>query len=151
KMSSVRLLKLLYIADREHLKKAGRPIIGDQPVAMKNGPLHSAVYDLVRGTHRAEDVWSRYIHKDRYEVEHVVDPGVSELSRSEIETLNAVSDRYTNYGEWELVDLTHKFSEWIATYQENMARPIPLESILDAIGFEGDDKALILEELRESL
>jgi len=52
RMSYLRLLKLLYMADRESLKETGWPIIGTQPVAMDYGPVHSEVYDLVKGTHR---------------------------------------------------------------------------------------------------
>ena len=76
RMSYLRLLKLLYIADRESLKRSLRPIIGSRPVAMKEGPLHSEVLDLVKGRHVDEPLWSEYIRRDRYEIELVKDrPG----------------------------------------------------------------------------
>jgi hypothetical protein len=37
-MEYVRLLKLLYIADREMVAEAGAPITGDRAVAMDHGP-----------------------------------------------------------------------------------------------------------------
>ena len=43
RMGRLRLLKLLYIADRESLREFHRPIIGSRTVAMKNGPLHNEV------------------------------------------------------------------------------------------------------------
>jgi uncharacterized phage-associated protein len=51
-MSYLRMLKLLYIADRETLKETGRPITGDRIVAMEHGPVLSSVYDLIKGVHR---------------------------------------------------------------------------------------------------
>ena len=47
KISRKRLLALLYIANRECLKRSGRPIIGGRLVAMKYGPIHGEVYDLI--------------------------------------------------------------------------------------------------------
>ena len=49
RMAYIRLLKLLYIADRELLAETGRTLTGDEAVAMKNGPVLSRVYDLIKG------------------------------------------------------------------------------------------------------
>ena len=49
RMGRLRLLKLLYIADRESLRETGRPIVGTKLVAMDLGPVHSEVYDLIKG------------------------------------------------------------------------------------------------------
>lgn len=49
RMGRLRLLKLLYIADREALTERARPITGDSPVAMDNGPVLSNTYDLIKG------------------------------------------------------------------------------------------------------
>ena len=49
RMSRKRLLALLYLADRESLKPTGRPIIGGRLVAMDYGPIHSEVYDFIKG------------------------------------------------------------------------------------------------------
>lgn len=38
--SRLRLLKLLYIADRISLQKTGTPILGSKVVALKHGPVH---------------------------------------------------------------------------------------------------------------
>ena len=42
------IAKALYFADLVHLEKYGRPIIGDQYIAMRNGPVPSAVYDMLK-------------------------------------------------------------------------------------------------------
>ena len=98
-MSYLRLLKLLYLAEREQFSKAGRPILGGRVVAMEYGPLHRGVYDLIKGRHAAERELSEFFRRDRYELALVNDPGVLELSRSEIDSLNDVADRYCNHTE----------------------------------------------------
>ena len=42
------ILKSLFIADRSHLNKYGRPITFDNYVAMKAGPVPSLAYDLLK-------------------------------------------------------------------------------------------------------
>src|SRR5438445_7076997 len=63
-MSYLRMLKLLYIADRESLKETGRPITGDRIVAMEHGPVLSGVYNLVKGEHTAWPIWSEFFKKN---------------------------------------------------------------------------------------
>jgi uncharacterized phage-associated protein len=41
--------KILFFADKEHLQKYGRPVLGDVFVAMDNGPVPSQIYDMIKG------------------------------------------------------------------------------------------------------
>ena len=43
------LSKVLFFADRDHLRKYGRPVLGDNYIAMDDGPVPSRVYDIVKG------------------------------------------------------------------------------------------------------
>lgn len=151
RMPYLRLLKLMYIADRESLRKARRPIIGSRAVAMKNGPLHSELYDLIKGEHIDEPLWSKFIEKHGYQVELNSDPGVSELSRHDIEILTRVFDDHSAMGEWDLVEETHAYPEWKKHYpdpQANTSCTIPLEDILEAVGLSAA-KDEILAEVQE--
>jgi uncharacterized phage-associated protein len=40
--------KVFYHADKMHLSRYGRPITGDYYVAMRNGPVPSATYDILK-------------------------------------------------------------------------------------------------------
>ncbi|MGH7496812.1 MAG: Panacea domain-containing protein [bacterium] len=40
--------KILYFADKKHLERYGRFICGESYVAMKNGPVPSGVYDILK-------------------------------------------------------------------------------------------------------
>jgi uncharacterized phage-associated protein len=49
-----KLFKILYFAESKHLAAYGRPITGDQYIAMANGPVPSSIYDILkiaRGNH----------------------------------------------------------------------------------------------------
>jgi len=53
------VLKAIYIADKEHLKKYGRQIFDDRYIAMKWGPVPSLVYDIVKSVRKdANSVFS---------------------------------------------------------------------------------------------
>lgn len=43
-----KLFKILYFAEKGHLSKYGRPITWDRYIAMKDGPVPSSIYDLLK-------------------------------------------------------------------------------------------------------
>ena len=144
-MEYLRLLKLLYIADRESIRETGRPIVGTKTVAMDNGPLHSEVYDLVKEQHFDEPIWSEYIRKDGYKIGLKKDPGVLNLSRFEISKLDEVSERYRNISEWDIVEITHRFPEWARNHVEGTSEDIPLEHIIEAVERSEDAEEILLD------
>ena len=136
RMERIRLLKLLYIADRELLAETGRTITGDRAVAMKHGPVLSQVYNLIRGEASRAGEWGRFVHTVNRAVELRNDPGRGELSRGEIEKLTEVTDRYRNVDDWTLSEATHEFAEWSKNYMEGPISSIPWRDVLAAQGKE---------------
>jgi uncharacterized phage-associated protein len=149
RMSYLRLLKLLYIADRESLRDVGRPIVGTRPVAMKHGPVLSEVLDLVKGEHFDEPIWSEFIRRDGYEVELTKDPGVLTLSRYEIGMLTMTAEANRETDDWELAQKTHSFADWAKNYREGTSTPIPFEDIIEAVG-RCEDRDEILQDAEET-
>lgn len=134
KVAFYRLLKLLYISDREFLKETGRPIVGGTDVAMKKGPLNSQTYDLIKGEHPDSNVFLKYFTKDGKRLLVMrTDPGRDDLSRREVRKLMEVSERYRDLDDDELGDLTHEFLEYSQNYVEDTSRPISLQSKLEAL------------------
>ena len=138
RMKYFRLVKLLYIADRDSLADTGWPIAGAEPVAMNNGPLDSKVLDLVKGTGpRSEEdrqTWSDFIRTDGMDVVLVRYPGTRSLSPYEIEKLKGAFRRYELLGRYDVRDLTHEFQEWKDNHVPGSSQPIPLEDIIRAVG-----------------
>ena len=78
RISYIKLIKLLYLADREALIRWGRPITTDCYVSMDVGPVVSRIYDLIRNepSPNSVKIWSKFISDpEDYEVRLLGDPG----------------------------------------------------------------------------
>lgn len=143
-MDRKRLLALLYLSDRESLSKTGRPIIGGRISALKHGPIHSEIYDLIKGAGQRQQEWSKNFENDDYRIK-MRDDGdavVSSLSRFEVDLLNEVSQRYSGYGTWDLAELTHT-PEYDKNYKEGTSTTIPLEDMISAVDRDSDRESII--------
>ncbi len=147
-MSYLRMLKLLYLADRESLRETGRPITGDRVVAMEHGPVLSSAYNLIRGEHKEWPEWSKFLGKKGYLIELLRDPGNGALSKYEIGKLRELTVKYADCNEWDMVEIVHELDEWKKNDPGKSSKPIPLEDILEAIGRAADTEA-ILQDARD--
>lgn len=132
-MAYYRLLKLLYLADREHLKATGRPIVGGRLVAMNKGPLHSAVYDLIKKQHPSYPEWSHCFRVEGRNIEMLDNPGNMDLSRREIQTLREVADRFADRDDDELGVITHNLPEYAKNYSPDTSTTIPLAEVIESV------------------
>ncbi len=145
-MEYIRLIKLLYIAERELLAEEASPLTGDIYKAMKNGPVLSTVYEIIQDRNWKSDDWHQFIKTSGYSVELVGDPGLHHLSASIVTKLRDVHARYSHTNTWELVDATHEFPEWKKLSPGAGSVPIRLEDILEAMGAEEGTLETIREE-----
>ncbi|EQD35780.1 hypothetical protein B1B_16765, partial [mine drainage metagenome] len=106
-MPYMRLIKLLYFADRASLLEFGRPITGDQYVAMKLGPVLSTVYDRIKAGE-----WGGLVRTSGYNLELIGPEFIDPLSEAEIEILDEVSKTFGTFDHWQLSDLSHVLPEW---------------------------------------
>ena len=112
-MPYLKLIKLLYIADKEMLLEHGIVITCDQYYAMPHGPVLSTTYDLIKGTGLPESsTWRTYIITDNYQVKLVNDPGIEDLSEADTDMLDQVYDKYGQWTSNRIENLTHDFTEW---------------------------------------
>jgi len=115
-LNYMKLIKLLYLADRQALLDCGKPITGDRMVSMPKGPVLSGILDLITWGQRREEtcVGLEYVSPpEGYDV-RLVKPGpdFDELSERERSILDEIDARYGNVDKWSLVDLTHRLPEW---------------------------------------
>lgn len=146
RMERIRLLKLLYIADRELLARTGRTITGDRAVAMNHGPVLSQIYELINGHAPNSSEWDQYIYTENRSVQLQRHPGRDELSQRELEKLAEVTDRYRDVDDWSLSDAAHGFPEWSHNYREGTSSAIPRREVLAAQGKEDLVEIVELEE-----
>jgi uncharacterized phage-associated protein len=86
--------KVFFIADKAHLNKYGRPVVGDRFIAMDHGPVPSAIYDWFKGNldlmgdPEALLASVSFERVGRYvKAEAKRNPDISYLAESDIETL----------------------------------------------------------------
>ena len=144
-MPYIKLIKLLYLADREALIETGVPITGDRFVSMRFGPVLSRVLDLINGPDAVQDsVWHSYIARRGYDAVLVGQPGSAHLSDYESDVLEAVFDSFGREKAWDVVARTHALPEW--TDPGHRAVPIEPEDILRYAGYDEDEVRAVAEQ-----
>ena len=149
-MSYMKLLKLMYLADRKALLTYGRPITYDRYVSMDHGPVLSQTYNLMVAEESPNDApsyWRSIISEpENYEVTlRVATPPRDQLSRAQESILEDVYREYGALSRWQLVDLVHTLPEWRDPHGSSI--PLTLRDLLGAGGMDEDQ----VEEIEESL
>jgi uncharacterized phage-associated protein len=145
-LNYTKIIKLLYIADRDCLIETGSSISSDSYYAMDQGPVLSKTYDLIKGsfsdTH-IQTIWDTLFVRTGYDLELInVDSRYSleELSEHEINVLNKIDTKYKDFSWNEMVDVVHdqkQFPEWVDPHGTSI--PIPIEKILSAAGWDSEE------------
>jgi len=146
-MKYIRLIKLLYLADRTALDLMDETITGDKYISMKYGPVLSKVYDLINhGPERdAENPWFKYISSPKdYHVKLLDNPGDDELCEEEEQIIENVYKTFGHINVWKLAEITHYMPEW--QDPNGGAIPITIDDILHALKKNVDDIAFIHKE-----
>lgn len=121
-LSFMQIAKLIFYADKFHLKKYGRPITGDTYIKMEHGPNPSAIYDYLKEVRARKDQRNSFFQVILEKSGHSNNPipFVSPLrkadrkvfSESDLEILDMVFSRYGTKSAKELRDLSHKEKAW---------------------------------------
>jgi uncharacterized phage-associated protein len=148
RMSYMKLIKLLYLADRKALLTWGRPITTDRYFSMNHGPVLSRVLELTtdgeaRGT---KSIWTSVISEPaKYDVCLKGVAGDDELSDAEIGVEDEIFGQFGAMSRWDLVETTHCLPEWKDPY--GGAIPISYGDILRAAGKTHLEIAAIEDEI----
>lgn len=114
-MAHIKLMKLLYLADRLSMERYDVPMTDDFQCNMKNGPVLSSTLDLMNGA-RPSLAWSALIspiqnHQVQLQRQFAWDE-LDELSRADRAILDEIFSKYGHMNRWKLVDLVHELPEW---------------------------------------
>jgi uncharacterized phage-associated protein len=118
KMNYMKAIKLLYFAERFHIRKYRRLICHAEYIGMKLGPVQSEVKDIIsiKGDLIPEEeksYYNKYIKKsDNYIIKSIKEIDEDEFSESDIESLNFALRHFSIFNEFQLADITHAYPEW---------------------------------------
>ncbi|MBN2271569.1 MAG: SocA family protein [Sedimentisphaerales bacterium] len=111
-MDKLKLIKLFFWADREHLVRYGRPIVGGEYYNLDYGPVSSELLNLVNESDA--DASSVPFSSDK-RTHQVCANGLCEerlLSKSDLDVLDEVYNRYGHMDGFQLSDMTHKLTAY---------------------------------------
>lgn len=152
-MPILKLMKLLYLADRESLDRYEFPISGDYVVAMPHGPVLSTTLNYVDGMmESAEGGWETWISdRENHQVrlrQDVSRAALDELSDAELDVLEAVWGRFGPMGKWAIRDYTHEHCpEW--KDPAGTSKPISYREIFKALGRNDQQAGLLADRLEQ--
>lgn len=158
----IKLFKLLYLAQKAHLSKYGRPIVNDDFYAMKAGPAPSIMYNIckVADGERSEECLENAARSIAVEtkkmsrgndVKHVKVcevPDMDELSTSDIECIDEVYTKYGKLSSSKLSTITHD-SAWKKNWDEAKAEGQRI-SLLD-IALAADVNESMMKYIQENM
>lgn len=141
------ILKILYFADKEHLSKYGKFITNDEHFALKEGPVPSFAYDLIKLARGDEKSFITVITEKTFNVENnnilpLRNANLDYFSASEIECMQEAIKHYGNLNYSELKKIGHADPAYINT---PLNKQISLEEIVKSL----PDSEELLEYLEQ--
>lgn len=153
----LKLMKLLYLAERRSFALHGEPLTGDALVSMPQGPVLSMTYDHCNGALATrEGGWDTWISDRQGHDLELRDPSMIRtpeqdllaLSDGDLEVLAAVWGEFGHIDRWALVRYTHdECPEW--EDPNGSSRPIDPERLLAVLGYGSEQIAALVGRLQE--
>lgn len=153
----LKLMKLLYLAERRSYELYGEPLIGDKLVSMEHGPVLSRTLNRINGmTFSEEGGWSTWISdRDGYDVgladaSMIRSPEEDLLELSDAD-LNVLAETWSQFGhmdKYKIRDYTHdKCPEW--QDPDGSSVPIPVERLLEVLSFDQNQSKELVQRLKD--
>ena len=154
-MPHLKLIKLMYLAERASLQTHGYLMTGDRFVAMPHGPVLSLTLDHINdGVRSAQDGWDSWISDKANHtvglVREVNREALDELSDADLNILAATWKKFGWMSKFEIRDYTHdpkNCPEWHDP--DGSSNPIGYGDVLRALGFSGEAAEELENNIRE--
>lgn len=117
-IDKLKLIKLVYFADRFHLRRYGRPISNDIYLAMPLGPVGSSIKDIAEFSDFLDETEreyaATYLGHGGLEntIVSIADVDIDVFSKSELKALDFAYNEFGSKSALALVDITHRYPEW---------------------------------------
>jgi len=129
KENYTKILKLMYLADRQLYIENGESITGDRVIAMGKGPVLKNVYDLIKGRITCS-IWNSLIELDERDIKLIGDT-LPENPKRIVDILDKIFEKHGKKTYGQLIDYTHELPEWIKAPLNTDIMP---KDILAAVG-----------------
>lgn len=137
-MDKLKLIKMIFLADREHLVHYGRPIVGGDYVAMDLGLVSSSLKDYIEGKTTSKDL--PFVIQGGYNLVAKQPTDEDWLSESELEILDRVYEEHKHTDSVKLGLMTHKYKAWANNEPSSgSSKPVPYEDFFE----DSDNKAML--------
>lgn len=147
RMHHIKLIKLMYLAERESFRLFGRPITYDDLYNLPNGQVLSNTLNLLKNK-KIGEIFHQFITPVRFhQVSLKKETSLSELCQSEEEILAAVYDQFGSKDRWELVEYSHTLPEWRDPAGSRI--PIDYNDLMKALDFSEEEIQESLDYMRE--
>jgi uncharacterized phage-associated protein len=115
--TKMKICKLLYFADKEHLLQYGRPITGDTYVKKQYGPTPSAGLSMLQGraSTRKTALFQSKVAVHQNDVRALSSPDLKVFSRSDLRVMEQVCKKYGHLTAAQLSDRSHREPAWKKT------------------------------------
>jgi len=129
----LKLVKLMYMAERCYMEQYDEPLFYDTFVSMDYGPVPSTTLNLINGM-ISKDVWSDYIgNRMGNDIQSVGDKPLNHISAAEEKVLSYVWDKFKDVDRFDLAKWTHEnCPEW--ENPRGSSKPISHELVFKFLG-----------------
>lgn len=114
-VTKLKLFKLVWLANRLHLRRYARTITGDSHVAMEHGPVPSQTKNYLEPIiiiNDADIYFAKFLTVNKMIISSNSEPDMKVFSKSDVQVINEVLEIYGNLGAWDLREHSHLFPEW---------------------------------------
>lgn len=144
-IEKLKLIKLVYLAERRALSQYGRPMLYDEFYSLKDGPICSSTLNGINGELDAS-TWSSLIALDSngrnvHPVREVGRDDLDEVSDAEMDVLESVWAEFKDFTSSQIRNWTHKHCPEYTEVEKGRV-PISYADVLKALG---DDYASAIE------
>lgn len=149
-MPHLKLIKLLYLAERTSIQRNNYPVLGDELFSMPHGPILSRTLNYMKSYVPAGNGWDKWvspIKNNKVSLARRYKPeDLDFLSEATLDVLAEVWNRFGSMDQWEISEYTHQnCPEWKDPHDSST--PITYEEVLCALGYEKEAAAEAASEL----